>query len=533
MSKRILWIVAIFMALAMSALIIVQSYWVLNAVDVKEKQFSQLVNQSLFNIAGEVQRHEAVRHIIDEIGPPDIDSIEMLAFEGSITDGEGIYRQFDVNVTAGSSEAMQVSEQLYIYEERGTSQGRTITVISEDTIISVENGKFAALDSSPSKNIVWIKPSKLRARVERQIADNRFFLDKIVAEMMRPDFHLEERIEPELLKNIIRQEFLNRGIDLDYEFAVINSNAEISFSTAGYQPDTGGDYFISRLFPQDIFGNTTLLSVYFPRKTGFIFRSLGFMAISSIFLTLIIIVSLCLTIYIIFRQKKLSEIKNDFINNMTHELKTPISTISLASQMLNDKSIPSDKKNFDYISNVITDESKRLGYQVERVLQMAIFDKGRIKLKLKQTDINELVHSVYNNFTLQVQRINGKISEELTAERAVTTVDPVHITNVVSNLVDNAVKYSRDEPDILITTKNHNGRIIIKVKDKGIGISPEDQKRVFDKFYRVPTGNIHNVKGFGLGLSYVKKIVEEHNGQVRLRSELDKGTEFEICLPMQ
>ena len=533
MSKRVLWIAAFFMALVMIALIIVQAYWVTNTFRVKEKQFSQLVNRSLSNIAGEVQRQEAVWHIIDEIGPPDIDSIEALVFKNMLPDEPGIYHQFKLDITPGDTGSMNVSQRLYVYQESVTPQGRKVTVISEDTVLQLKSGKFAALDTSRTQNIVWIKPSNLRAKMERQIADNRFFLDKIVSEMISSSFHFEERINPELLKEIVKRELLNNGIDLDYEFAVINSNSEISFKTSGYQPDSKGDYFVSRLFPHEIFGTPTLLSVYFPRKAGFILKSFGFMAISSMFLTLIIIISLSLTIYIIFRQKKLSEIKNDFINNMTHELKTPISTISLASQMLNDSSIPSEKKNFNYISNVITDESKRLGYQVEKVLQMAIFDKGKIALKLKETDINELAHSVFNNFIIQVQRLNGKISEELNAEKSITTVDPVHITNIISNLVDNAVKYSKDEPEILISTMNRNGRIIIRVKDNGIGISREDQKRIFDKFYRVPTGNIHNVKGFGLGLSYVKKIVEEHNGQVTLRSEINKGTEFEVSLPLQ
>jgi len=532
MNKRVLWIAAVFMAVVMAALIFVQTNWVLNAVDVREKQFSQLVNRCLANIAGEVQRHEAVGYIIDEISQPDIDSIEALAFDNLLPDECGIQSQFNVCITSDNPEEIQVAQQIFIYQEQLTQQGKKVTVISEDTVLELKNGKFTALDTNRTKNIIWMKPGNLRARMERHIADNRFFLDKIVSEMIRPAFRFEERIDPDLLKEIIKQEFLNSGIDLDYEFAVINNNTDISFQTAGYQPDAKGDYFLSRLFPHEIFGAPTLLSVYFPRKTGFLIKSLGFMAISSLFLTCIIIISLSLTIYIIFRQKKLSEIKNDFINNMTHELKTPISTISLASQMMNDTSIPAEKKNFGYISNVITDESKRLGYQVEKVLQMAIFDKGRIKLKLKETDINELVHSVYNNFIIQVQRHNGKISAELNAEKSTAKVDPVHITNVISNLVDNAVKYSKEEPVINISTLNRNGRIIIRVKDKGIGISREDQKRVFDKFYRVPTGNIHNVKGFGLGLSYVKKIIEEHNGQVTLSSEPDNGTEFEVSLPL-
>ena len=187
----------------------------------------------------------------------------------------------------------------------------------------------------------------------------------------------------------------------------------------------------------------------------------------------------------------------------------------------------------DHISSVIADESKRLGYQVEKVLQMAIFDRGRIRLKKKSVRLNDLIQGVVINFEMKVTQKEGKIIEELNAENDQVMIDPVHFTNVISNLVDNAVKYSRENPEICICTENKNNKLIIKVKDNGIGIRKEDQKRIFEKFYRVPTGNIHNVKGFGLGLSYVKKIVEEHHGTVKLKSELNKGTEFEIYLPVQ
>ena len=334
------------------------------------------------------------------------------------------------------------------------------------------------------------------------------------------------------LNRIISKHLTGGGIDIDYEYAVLSENLEIAFHTDNYTQNEESDYFVTSLFPQDIFSRSGYLSMYFPRKTSFLFRSLGFMGISSMILTLVIVLSFSITIYIIFRQKRLSEIKNDFISNMTHELKTPISTISLASQMLNDSSIPDKSKNLTNIARIITDENRRLGYQVEKVLQMAIFDRGRIKLKKKNTDINELVHQVVTNFALQVTNKNGLVTEKYDAENANVEVDPVHFTNLISNLVDNAIKYSRDEPQVGIMTFNKNGKLYIRIRDNGIGIKKEDQRRIFEKFYRVPTGNIHNVKGFGLGLSYVKKIVEEHNGSIHLKSEVNKGSEFEISIPL-
>ncbi len=531
MSKRFLWIIAIFMACAMIALIIVQAYWILNAINVKEKQFAQLVNRTMDNVGNAVQQREAIWHIMDEVGIGKEDSNDTLMTE-FVFDESSVFGHLNINITSSNEDEEYIDQQLYIYQESNTPQGRKITVVSEDTVLHLRKGQLAGFDTTGTKSITWVKPSRLRAKVEQQLENNRMFVDKIVSQMVRPEFPFEERMDPEILRGIIARELKNNGIELDFEFAVLNNYSQVSFQTANYKSESEMDYFISSLRPNDIFGRPTVLSLYFPDKTSFIMKSLGFMAISSIFLTLIIILSFVLTIFIIFRQKRLSEIKNDFVNNMTHELKTPISTISLASQMLNDKSIPSEGKNIDHISSVITDESKRLGYQVEKVLQMAIFDRGRLRLKLKQTDVNELIHSVIINFTIQIQKKNGVIHEDLKAERSMLKIDFVHFTNVISNLIDNAIKYTGDNPEIFVTTLNLKGKFIIRVKDNGIGIKKEDQKRIFEKFYRVPTGNIHNVKGFGLGLSYVKKIVEEHSGQVKLNSEINKGTEFEICLPI-
>jgi two-component system, OmpR family, phosphate regulon sensor histidine kinase PhoR len=200
--------------------------------------------------------------------------------------------------------------------------------------------------------------------------------------------------------------------------------------------------------------------------------------------------------------------------------------------MLNDDSIPIENKNISHISRIINTESKRLGYQVEKVLQMAIFDKGKILLKEKRIDFHELILSVLNNFNLQVKKQGGSLTWHLDAEKSIVFVDEVHSANVISNLLDNAVKYCKEIPEITVSTRNEKSFIVLSVEDKGIGISKENQKRIFEKFYRVPTGNIHNVKGFGLGLSYVKKLVEIHHGHINMKSEPDKGTKFDVFLPI-
>jgi two-component system phosphate regulon sensor histidine kinase PhoR len=533
MNKRFLWIIAVFMSLAMIGLIIVQAYWINNAIEVKEKQFSQIVNRVLSNIVSEVQQQETVFHIINEIEPIDTNSAweehEKIAVK--ISASEYIH-EYTIRSGDNNSERKTINQGVQIYQ-RSTSKGdrRDIAVIAEDSLLAGDRPEII-IDSSGIQTITWITPGQIRKRIEQQLAEQQFFLDNIISKMMAPEIAIEERINPELLKMIISKEMQNHNIELNYEFAVLKNNNDIAMKSENYVPDSNTDYFITELFPRDIFNQPDYLSIYFPRKKNFIFQSLGFMAISSIILTLIIILSFAATIYIIFKQKRLSEIKNDFINNMTHELKTPISTISLASQMLNDKSIPVKSKNLGHISRVIEDESKRLGYQVEKVLQMAIFDRGKIKLKFREVDIHDLILGVINNFSIQIDKMNGRIIEELNASNPVLKLDTVHFTNVISNLIDNAIKYSKENPEIRISTETRNSKLIIRIKDNGVGISKEDQKKIFEKFYRVPIGNIHNVKGFGLGLSYVKKIVETHNGNIRIKSEPNKGTEFEIYLPV-
>jgi signal transduction histidine kinase len=524
MSRKFLWIIAIFMGFAMIALIIVQAYWITNAYRLKEKQFSQMVDRALYNVVSEIQERETIWHIMDEAQEFDTSWQEELAH----------WEQYNFNLNASINQFGELEESVTFSQRSDQDEHSSeLRIISGDSILTIEQGPgYVHVDTSVPGNIQIYQPRKIRKKLEKQMAENRVFIDRIMERMISPGAPIEQRVDPEKLDKIIERQFLNNGIDLDYEFAILRENSEFAYKSTGYYYDDEMEHFIKALFPNDFFSRTGFLSLYFPRKASFLLKSLGFMGTSSIILTLVIILSFLLTILIIFRQKRLSEIKNDFVSNMTHELKTPISTISLASQMLNDDTIPKESKNFNNISRIIRDESKRLGYQVEKVLQMAIFDQGRIKLKKKKTDINELIHNVVANFTLQVENKNGTIEEDIHAEKSVMYVDNVHFTNMISNLVDNAIKYSGEKPFISVSTLNRNEKLIVRVKDSGIGIKKEDQRRIFEKFYRVPTGNIHNVKGFGLGLSYVKKIVEEHHGSVSLKSEPGMGTEFEISFPV-
>jgi two-component system phosphate regulon sensor histidine kinase PhoR len=524
MSRKFLWIIAIFMGFAMIALIMVQTYWINNAYRLKEKQFRQAVDRALYHVVNEIQERETIWNIMDEADVFDSTWQEEMAY----------WEHFNLDVNTRMGQDGQLDHSMYFSQRtKPGHQQHELTIVAGDSIYRIEqDSELSFVDTSLEGEIRFYQP-QIREKIEKKMAENRIFIDRIMERMISPPgIPIEQRVDPEYLDQVIRRQFLNNGIDLEYEFAILRGNKDLAYRSSGYYYNGQMDHFVKALFPNDFFSGTGYLSLYFPRKASFLLRSLGFMGISSIILTVVIILSFFVTIFIIFRQKRLSEIKNDFVSNMTHELKTPISTISLASQMLSDETIPTESKNYGNISRIIRDESKRLGYQVEKVLQMAIFDQGRIKLKKKKTDINELIHNVITNFALQIEDNQGTVSEDYAAEHAVINVDGVHFTNMISNLVDNAIKYSGEAPSISVSTMNHNGKLIIRVEDKGIGIKKEDQRRIFEKFYRVPTGNIHNVKGFGLGLSYVKKIAEEHQGSVNLKSEPGRGTVFEISLPL-
>ncbi len=355
----------------------------------------------------------------------------------------------------------------------------------------------------------------------------------------RAELPLTERVPPNLLAEALEAALRQNNIELDYKYKVltqIDGKNKYIMGSEGFSPAKKNIVYKKLLLADDDQLNNQkpdYLCVYFPDQRNESFKTTSFLVIPTLVLTLIIIVIFIVTLQIILRQKKISQIKNDFINNMTHELKTPISTISLASQMLRDSSVTLSHSTVDHISGVIFDESKRLSNQVEKVLQMAVFNEGRLKLKFTHIDLNKLAESVASNFEIRVTNESGELKTDLQAVNPVIKGDDVHITNVIFNLLDNAVKYSKSNPEIELSTENKNGWVIVQVKDNGIGIPKEHLTQIFERFYRVPTGNIHNVKGFGLGLSYVKRIIDVHKGKIKVDSALGKGTRFRLYFPVK
>ena len=353
--------------------------------------------------------------------------------------------------------------------------------------------------------------------------------------MLNFDRHLlyERFITESQLDSLILLELNTRGIDTRFEFGIYNPERDVFLieKDPGMRKTLIEKGSAARLFISDIFTSPEYLLLYFPHEKQFLLTELWGMLLISIILIIVIVYSFTYTITTIFRQKKLSEMKNDFINNMTHEFKTPISTISLACEALSDRdTVRSSEFTKNYI-NIILEENKRLATMAEKILQTAVIEKGQLKMKREQIDLHEVITDVIKNIRIQVEIKDGVIRKQFKATNPVLLGDKVHLTNLINNLLDNANKYSPRKPVITIRTENTSNGILLTIEDHGIGISKGEQKKIFDKLYRVPTGNIQEVRGFGLGLSYVKAIVEEHHGRISLDSEINKGTTFKVFLP--
>lgn len=345
---------------------------------------------------------------------------------------------------------------------------------------------------------------------------------------------IEKRLKLSNIDTLLKTELANKGVGLPYQFGIFsNSNDSVlPYQSKSFQKDFVGDKYNQPLFPNDIFAKAYSLTVYFPDQRTHIVSSMALIMLASLVFTIIIIVTFTITILFILKQKKISEIKTDFINNMTHEFKTPIATISLAIDSITNPKVIDNKDKLLYFAQKIKEENKRMNKQVENILQMSLLEKSNFQLNLQVNDIHQLIRKAIDNISLQVENKNGAINTQLFAKEYVAEIDEVHFTNIIFNLLDNANKYSGTSPQIMVSTENVNDGIVISVEDKGIGMSKETANKIFDKFYRAQTGNIHNVKGFGLGLSYVKAIVTAHKGKISVKSEKDKGTRFDVFLPL-
>ncbi|HEY5326934.1 MAG TPA: HAMP domain-containing sensor histidine kinase [Mucilaginibacter sp.] len=345
---------------------------------------------------------------------------------------------------------------------------------------------------------------------------------------------LKMRLDPLWIDTLLRFELHNKGINLPFSYEVTTANNDsLIFSKAndvtGAKPAFNNiTVYQTPIFSKDVINDPGLIRLVFPQKNSLILNRMTATMATTGGLLLVLVFCFGYTIFSILRQKKVSEMKNDFINNMTHEFKTPVSTIMIASEALKDNEIAQDRSRVSRLANIIYEENERLGSHIERVLNIARLEKEDFKLEKKPLDVNEMIAVVIDSMALKLQKCKASTLLQLDAENAIINADELHFSNVIYNLIDNAIKYSINDPDITISTLNKNGQVVIRVADKGIGMSRDQQTKIFEQFYRIPTGNLHDVKGFGLGLSYVNTVVKRLNGIISVRSEKEKGSEFEL-----
>lgn len=482
MKKTTIWLLTVIMAITFTALLYMQLIYMKNVVQLRDEQFTQGVKRSLNAVSYSLELTETKQYLLNDMLQSDMPVISS--------------HNFPINIGGNDTE-------------------------------EVDNAGTQLL---PGKT--W------RERIRDQYTYKRALLDEVVLSLISQSSSLpiQQRADSALVSDMLRSELASNGITLPFEFAVVNRMGSVVYKTQHYDPMLSDDSntFVQALFPSDSRSRINYLKVYFPDKRDYLIHSIKFI-IPSFFLTIILLVMFVYTIIVAFRQKKLTEMKNDFINNMTHEFKTPISSISLAAQMLNDNSVRKSPQMLEHISGVINDETKRLRFQVEKVLQMSMFNNQKATLRLQEVDANSVIQGIINTFKLKVERYGGQINANLNAEDSIIVVDEMHFTNVIFNLLDNAVKY-RDENrplQLTVSTSDITGsHLQIVIADNGIGIRKDDIKRIFDKFYRVSTGNRHDVKGFGLGLAYVRKMINEFGGDITAESEHGKETKFIIKLPL-
>ena len=377
--------------------------------------------------------------------------------------------------------------------------------------------------SYPKKNDLLITPDRFQFDFRKHSVMKRFSKDEIY--------------------NIIKESLASNDLkDVKFEFAVTDDQItgdqiDTENFMSVYQDSGNNVMHIIQLVPESGSNLENLvpqesLVVIVPHQNTIVLKEITWFIVGSVIFTLIIIAAFFLTLRTLLIQKKLGEIKSDFINNMTHEFKTPLATISLAVDALKNEKVVGDKEKTSYFTGIIKEENKRMNKQVETILQAALLDKQEVQLNLKKLSANELIKNAVNNISLPINERGGKLEINLDAAKDTVMADEVHFTNFVNNLLDNALKYSKEIPLIKLTTTNSGNLLRIKIEDNGIGMSKETISRIFEKFYRAHTGNVHDVKGFGLGLSYVKTMVEAHKGTIKAESTLGKGSCFTISFPL-
>ena len=501
MKRSVLWMISIGIGVSFVALLMLQAQYTGMMVKMRKDQFDENVKRSLDQASRDLERNETFNYL------------------------EGVVSNYVEDLTQ-----MEDEEQA----------PHSTTILGNPTLMGVQ--RFDTISMMPrlslgmhQRFIYGGSSQQFRMAVRNAYLYQKDILNEVIYSVLysASENSFEERINTKFLDACIRRALEQNGVMQPFHFTISTSDGREVYRCPDYD-DRGSEYtYTQTLFRNDPANKMGVVRVHFPDRNKYILGIARLMAPALLF-TVVLFLTFMFTIYLFVRQRKINEMKNDFVNNMTHEFKTPIASLSLAAEMLADKSVNKSPAMYDSIGKVIDTETKRLRYQVEKVLQMSLYDHDNIALKPVELNADELIENVIGtSFALKVERLGGEIEAQLEAENPNIYFDEMHFTNVISTLLDNAVKYRRDDVPLhlLVQSKNQGNKYCLSIRDNGIGIKREDLKRIFEKFYRVHTGNQHNVKGFGLGLTYVRNMIRQHKGTVKVDSEPGQGTTFMITLP--
>jgi two-component system phosphate regulon sensor histidine kinase PhoR len=542
------------MSVSLLGLIFLQTYWITHDFEIKSQQFDRTVMLALNDIVDQVEENENLRIVVNNFITSEDSSVthdmvddSLMTVLSDIATAPPMPPPPPPRPPDPESEIMRIETEISnrIFDFRQRARNRKPTeesmYFNVDSSIDIriekdiEQKEVYAFKFDQSSSMMDSIEQLTQQRMQSRLKKLNSMMQKLTFQIVDPSGNIFNRISKESLDSIIRRELFNRGLNLNFSYGVYKEKGKEWLHLSENADSVMLKYsdYKLMLFPNDVFKRNEMLSISFSDKLNYLLDGIWVVLLFSIAFTVLIIWGFAYTLKVVLRQKKLADIKNDFINNMTHEFKTPIATIAIANESMRDPRIYQVPEKLEFYNNIIRDENQRMLRQVETVLQMAQIDKGEVKLKMEDTDINDLVETAVSSMSLTVEQRDGKITVNNEAVQTTILADPTHILNVLINILDNANKYSPESPVITVNVYNEPESVIIEISDKGIGMSKEVLKKIFDTFYRATSGNIHDVKGFGLGLSYVKAILTEHQGTIEVESEPLKGSTFTINLPLK
>jgi two-component system, OmpR family, phosphate regulon sensor histidine kinase PhoR len=531
----------IMMLLSIVGIIWVQIVWIRNAVGIQNNSFNYAVSVSLNNARNEIESSRKMNFFNNFM------VTDPISFNDTSANVTGFLSIGSYSSDPGSSVSVSITNQTVdgsIGNGKVTTVNKSFTFNGDSSVVSDsvsfivaapdESGKMRIVRSgenrSLSSNAVYIRQNEFLDWLKKRSGEFKNISDQMISEIYQWEKTLE--LDNNEISSTLKRTLAFSGIETLYEFAIIKNGVvqEGTFKKMQKNDFLKSKYKV-RLFPDNIIRQDLILSVVFPERTNYVLGSMALLLGASMIFSLFILATFALSLYFIIRQKKVSEMKSDFINNMTHEFKTPIATISLAADTITNPKVISDENSVRHFIGMIKKENSRMNKKVETILQIASLDKKEIEFKFENLSLHTIIDHAVDTIDIQVQQRNGKINLKLNAGNPVVYGDIEHLTNLVNNFLDNAIKYSPEAPDITVSTKNNERGIILTVEDKGIGMTKAVQSKIFERFYRQSSGNVHDVKGFGLGLNYARAIIDAHKGNINVFSEPGKGSLFEIFLP--